>query len=250
MQLQTVRRGAFVWKLRHAELDGDWLQHPERLLEEKQSFRKARSSAAQARVVRFRWSNRNLVLKEYSGRRWRVLARAVVRGPRALQTLDTALRLEALGIPAIRAVAAGHRRAQPWYSLLVTEEIYGAVPLYSCLKQSQRSLRPLVRSAARLFAKLHDASFIHRDAHEANFVVPHDRRPEIIMVDLDGVRQSGRVTLRQVAKDLTRFHVRLRERISKIARLRFLVDYARFRSPPVTSRELAKSFASLGIRLR
>jgi len=248
--MQTVRRGAFVWKLRHSDLDGDWLQHPERLLKENQTVRKATSSGAPTRVVRFKWRGRDLVLKEYSGRRWRSLARAVVRGPRALHALDTALSLEALGIPAIRAVAAGYRRTQPWYSVLVTEEICGAVPLHACLKQSQLGLRPYVRSAARLFAKLHDSHLIHRDAHETNFVVPPDRRPEIIMVDLDGVRQSGRVTLRQVAKDLTRFHVRLRERISKTTRLRFLVDYARFRHPPVTSRDLAKAFAAIGIRLR
>ena len=247
--MQTVQRGAFVWKLRQPELDGDWLKHPERLLKENQSMRKARSSGAPTRVVRFKWSGRNLVLKEYSGRRWRTLARAVVRGPRALQTLRTALRLEALGIPAIRAVAAGYPRARPWYSVLVTEEICGAVPLYACLKQPQMSLRPLVRSAAKLFAKLHNSNLIHRDAHEANFVVPDDRRPEIIMVDLDGVRPSRPVSLRQVAKDLSRLHVRLRQRISKTTRLRFLVDYARFRCPSLTSRDLAKAFAALGTRL-
>lgn len=247
--MRTVQRGAFVWKLRYSDLDGDWLQHPERLLKESPSLRKARSSGAQARVVRFKWSGRNLVLKEYSGRRWRSLARAVVRGPRALQALHTALRLEALGIPAIRAVAAGYPRTRPWYSVLVTEEICGAVPLYACLKQPQRNLRPLVRSAAGLFAKLHDARLIHRDAHEANFVVPQDGRPEIIMVDLDGVRQTRPVSLRRVAKDLSRFHVRLRQRISKTTRLRFLVDYARFRRAPVTSRELVKAFAALGTRL-
>jgi hypothetical protein len=63
------------------------------------------------------------------------------------------------------------------------------------------------------------------------------------------VRQSRPVSLRQVAKDLSRFHVRLRQRISKTTRLRFLVDYARFRRSPVTSRELAKAFAALGTRL-
>jgi tRNA A-37 threonylcarbamoyl transferase component Bud32 len=247
--MRTVQRGAFVWKLRYADLDGDWLQHPERLLKESPSLRKARSSGAQGRVVRFKWSGRNLVLKEYGGRRWRSLARAVVRGPRALQALHMALRLEALGVPAIRVVAAGHPRTRPWYSVLVTEEICGAVPLYACLKRPQRSLRPLVRSAAGLFARLHDSNLIHRDAHEANFVVPQDGDPEIIMVDVDGVRQSRPVSLRQVAKDLTRFHVRLRQRISKTTRLRFLVDYARFRRSPVTSRELANAFAALGTRL-
>ena len=248
--MRKVQRGSFVWKLRHSDLDGEWLEHPERLLKENETIRKPRSSGSATRVVRFKWHGRSLVLKEYSGRRWRSLARAVVRGPRAVQAFDTAISLELLGIPAIRAVAAGYRRTQPWYSVLVTEEICGAVPLYACLKQSQLSLRPFVRSAARLFAKLHDSRLIHRDAHEANFVVPPDGRPEIIMVDLDGVRQSGRVTNRQVAKDLTRFHVRLRERISKTTRLRFLIDYARFRHPPVTSREMTRAFAALGIGLR
>lgn len=248
--MQTVQRGAFVWKLRYPDLNGDWLQHPERLLKESQSFRKARSSGADTRVVRFKWGGRNLVLKEYNRRRWHSLARALVRGPRALQTLKIALRLEALGIPALRAVAAGYRRAQPWYSLLVTEEISEAIPLYACLKQQRRSLRPLVRFAARLFAKIHDAGFIHRDAHEANFVVPQRGSSEIIIVDLDGVRPSRRVTLRQVAKDLNRFHVRLRDRISTTTRLRFLVDYSRFRSPPVSSRDLAQAFAALGAHLR
>ncbi len=247
--MRTVQRGAFVWKLRYADLDGDWLQQPERLLKEGPSLRKARSLGPQTRVVRFKWGSRNLVLKEYSGRRWRSLARAVVRGPRASQALHTALRLEALGIPAIRAIAAGYPRTRPWYSVLVTEEICGAIPLYACLKQPQRGLRPLVRSAAKLFAKLHDSNLIHRDAHEANFVVPQDGRPEIIMVDLDGVRSSRPVSLRQVAKDLNRFHVRLRQRISKTSRLRFLVDYARFRRSPITSRELANAFAALGTRL-
>ena len=247
--MQTVQRGDFVWRLRHVDLDGDWLQHPERLLEESQSVRKGRASRGQARVVRFQWMDRNLVLKEYNRRRWRTIGGAIVRGPRAFQTLDIARRLESLGIPAIRAVAAGYRRARPWYSVLVTEEICGAVPLYACLKQPERNLRPLLRSAASLFAQLHDARLIHRDAHEANFVVPQRGSSDVTIVDLDGVRPSRRVTLRQVAKDLHRFHVRLRDRISKSARLRFLVDYGRFRSPPVVSRDLAKAFASLGIRL-
>ena len=64
--MRTVQRGVFVWKLRHPDLDGDWLQHPERLLKEGPSFRKARSLGPQARVVRFNWSGRNLVLKEYA----------------------------------------------------------------------------------------------------------------------------------------------------------------------------------------
>jgi len=247
--MRTVQRGAFVWKLRHPELDGDWLKHPETLLKENPNIRKTPSACAQTRVVRFNWNGRDLVLKEYRHQRWRNVARAVVKGPRAREALDTALHLEALGIPAIRAVAAGYRRARPWYSVLVTEEIRDAVPLFKCLKQSQRSLRPLVRSAARLFANLHDSNLIHRDAHEANFVVPQEGSPEIIMVDLDGVRQSRPVSLRQVAKDLNRFHVRLRQRISKSTRLRFLVDYARFRRPAITSRGLAKAFAAIGARL-
>lgn len=246
--MRTVQRGAFVWKLRHPDLDGDWLNHPERFLKENPNMR-TRSARAQTRVVRFHWNGRDLVIKEYRHQRWRNVARAVVKGPRAREAFDTALQLEALGIPAIRAVAAGYRRARPWYSVLVTEEIRDVVPLHKCLKQSQRSLRPLVRAAARLFAKLHDFNFIHRDAHEANFVVPQDGRPEIIMVDLDGVRQSRSVSLRQVAKDLNRIHVRLRQRISKASRLRFLVDYARFRCPPLTSRDLANAFAALGARL-
>ncbi len=247
---QTVRRGAFVWKLRDPDLDGDWLQHPERLFDEMPSVRKRPPSPVQTRVVRFQWKTRNLVLKEYHRRRLRTIGRAIVRGAAALHALEVALELEKLGIPALRVVAAGYRRAQPWYSVLVTEEISGAVPLHACLKQPQRNIRRLARSAARLFAKLHDVGLIHRDAHEANFLVPERGSSEIIIIDLDGVRASRRVTLRQVAKDLNRLHVRLRDRISTAARLRFLVDYSRFRRVPVSSRDLAKAFAALGARLR
>ena len=249
MAIKTVQRGAFVWKLRYPDLDGNWLKHPEAVLKEGANMRKPRSST-QSRVVRFSWKGKDLVLKEYRRQRWRSVARAVVRGPRAWEALDTALHLETLGIPAIRAVAAGYRRTRPWYSLLVTEEVRDVIPLYKCLKQSPRGLRPLVRSAARLFATLHDARLIHRDAHEANFVVPQDGVPKVIITDLDGVRRSRSVTLRQVAKDLNRFHIRLGNRISTATRLRFLADYSRFRRPPVASRDLANAFATLGVRLR
>ena len=248
--MQTVRRGAFVWKLRYPDLDGDWLRHPERLLKEMQSVRKRPSSSPQTRVVRFKWNERDLVVKEYDRRRWRTIGRALVRGPRSLQAFKIALRLEQLGIPGIRAIAAGYKGGQPWYSLLVTEEIRDVLPLYTWLKHSRESLKPVVHSAARLFAGLHNAGLIHRDAHETNFVVPQNRRRELIMVDVDGVRESRRVTLRQAAKDLSRLHVRLRDLISTTTRLRFLAEYSRLRCPKVSSREVIKAFAAIGTRLR
>jgi hypothetical protein len=246
LNMQTIRRGAFVWTIVDPNLAaGDWLEDPSRVLNNEPKLLKAPVPGAGTRVVGFNVGERNLVMKEYRGRGWRGVGRAILRGPRALRTLLMALRLEALAVPAIRGVAAGYRPGQPWYSLLVTEHIFCAAPLYDYLKRPERNLRRVVGSAARTFARLHDAGLIHRDAHEANFIVPTNADAEIIMVDLDGVRESGRVTLRQVAKDLNRFRVRLRERISTRNKLRFLAEYCPQRHPPVCARDLAKAFGEL-----
>ena len=85
----------------------------------------------------------------------------------------------------------------------------------------------------RLLRRLHQAGFAHRDLKATNLLVRWDdspgRSPQIIMVDLDGLRQVRRVSCRQEFRGLMRLNVSLLEcpGVSHAGRLRMLLGYLR-----------------------
>jgi tRNA A-37 threonylcarbamoyl transferase component Bud32 len=59
-----------------------------------------------------------------------------------------------------------------------------------------------VSRLASLLARLHEQGFSHRDLKSTNVLLDAELRPYLI--DLDGLRQAGRVTAKRSARDLAR----------------------------------------------
>jgi hypothetical protein len=85
----------------------------------------------------------------------------------------------------------------------------------------------------RLLRRLHEEGFAHRDLKASNLLVHwngrQDTPPEIVLVDLDGVRRVRRVSVRQEFRGLMRLNVSLLEcpAVSHAGRLRMLLGYLR-----------------------
>ncbi len=85
----------------------------------------------------------------------------------------------------------------------------------------------------RLLRRLHAEGFAHRDLKASNLLVrwdgQRDTSPDIIMVDLDGVHRTGRVSVRQQFRGLMRLNVSLLEcpAVTHAGRLRMLLGYLR-----------------------
>jgi hypothetical protein len=150
------------------------------------------------------------------------------------------LRLQKLGIPSVRPLAAAHERRKPWHSFLVTEQLAPAERFYDYAAHSRQNRSKAICPLARIFAALHNAGLLHRDAHHANFLVKVENAPALYLVDVDGMRQAKRVTLRHAMRDISRLLVHLQ--IPKQERLRFAVSYSRERIPPLDPRRFAALF--------
>jgi len=240
-QLKVLRAGVYVWRITK-ELSGNepWLSHPEHILRDDRNLLKRPIPGSGTRIARMAASTGSFAVKEYRAPGVREMCAAAIRGPRAVRAFQLLFRLQRLGIATIRPLAAAHERGKPWHSILVTEELAFSHRLYDYAAQSRRHRSKTIRPLARIFAALHNAGFLHRDAHHANFLVKVENAPELYMVDVDGVRETRRVTLRHAARDISRllFHLQ----IPMQERLRFALVYCRERNPPFAPRQLVSLF--------
>lgn len=240
-QLKVLRAGVYVWRIAK-ELSGNehWLSHPEHLLWDDANLLKRPIPGSGTRIARMAAPTGSLVVKEYRAPGVREICEAVIRGPRAVRAFQMLFRLQRLGIATIRPLAAAHERGKPWHSILVTEQLALSKSLYDYAAQSRGHRSKTIPPLARIFAALHNAGFLHRDAHHANFLVKVENAPELHMVDVDGVRATRKVTLRHAARDISRllFHLQ----IPKQERLRFALVYCRERNPPLAPRRFVSLF--------
>jgi UDP-glucose:(heptosyl)LPS alpha-1,3-glucosyltransferase len=127
-----------------------------------------------------------------------------------------ALRLQALGIPSLEAVAWGERVR--WLmldqeSFFVSAEIEGAERLSDFLRKRYHSpltrpeieeKRGLIRQLASLTARLHEAHLHHRDLY-LNHIFLREEVPghfHLFLIDLHRVEHRGRLSWRWRTKDL------------------------------------------------
>jgi tRNA A-37 threonylcarbamoyl transferase component Bud32 len=239
--LKVFSAGVYVWRTTK-EFSGNegWLSHPERIVEDDTNLLKKPIPGSGTRVGRTAASTGSFVVKEYRAPGVREICNAVIRRPRAVRTFEMLSRLQRLGIAAIRPVAAAHERGKPWHSMLVTEELTHSERLYDYAARSRGHRSKTIAPLARIFAALHNAGFLHRDAHHANFVVKGQNAPELYLVDVDGVREARNITLRHAARDISRLLVHLD--IPKQERLRFALIYCRERNQPVPTRQFVSLF--------
>ena len=238
---RVLQAGEYVWRIAK-EVSGneEWLSHPERIVAYDANLLKEPIPGSGTRVARMATSTGSFVVKEYRPPDLRTICDAVIRGPRAVRTFEMLFRLQKLGVPAIHPLAAAHERGRPWHSILVTEQLAPAQRLYDYAAHSRRNRSRIIAPLARMFASLHNAGLLHRDAHHANFLITGENVPKLYLVDVDGMREAKKITFRDALRDISRLLVHLQ--IPKQERLRFALIYCRERRPPLDVRRFVSLF--------
>ena len=126
---------------------------------------------------------------------------------RGFRELALLARIEALGLPAARPVAARYERAGAWYRAdLLTVAIEGARPLAELLDGAQGAAPwPLVGRTIRAF---HDAGIRHADLNARNILVAGDGTVHLIDFDRGAEARPGAwraANLARLARSLAKF---------------------------------------------
>lgn len=97
--------------------------------------------------------------------------------------------------------------------------------------QQRHLARQVLWQLGRLVQRLHDNRMSHRDMKASNMLVrwSPNIQPEVVLVDLDGLQQHRRMTLRRKFQGLMRMNVSLLKcpAVNRAGRLRMLIGYLR-----------------------
>jgi tRNA A-37 threonylcarbamoyl transferase component Bud32 len=191
---------------------------------------------------------RSLIAKRHNRARSRGAVRSLLGASRSLTAFRRGHALLARGIATARPAAAlDLRRGGPVAdTILMTEVIENARPLSDWLGShppaAQR--RHVTWQLARLIQRMHGMGLAHRDLKAPNILVAPasgpDPRP--VLVDLDGLVRTKRVSVRRRMQNLMRLSVSLDEWgvARQTDRLRFLRAYLSPRGCPVPITLLAR----------
>ena len=178
---------------------------------------------------------------------WKIIPDCLRRA-RAIRAFKLGHALLTRRIATALPLAALERRVGPFLadSILVTEAVDGTRLnkfLDAYLGQAGRSESPLdsaqqrqlaqdvLWQLGRLLQRLHDNSFSHRDLKAPNMLVhwSEGEMPEIILVDLDGLKRVRHMTTRRRFQGLMRLNVSLLKcpSVNHAGRLRMLLGYIR-----------------------
>jgi tRNA A-37 threonylcarbamoyl transferase component Bud32 len=154
--------------------------------------------------------------------------------------------LTSIGVPTIVPIALGEQRKRKFLfeNYLITWEIPDTIPLDKLLQEHlddwpeprrSRIRQRLASSLGALTARLHEAGLIHIDFHPGNILVRmgFDEMPELIMIDLDALRKSPRLSWPKAQKNLAVLDHYFWFRSSRTDRHRFLRSYLENRSEQV-----------------
>jgi tRNA A-37 threonylcarbamoyl transferase component Bud32 len=157
------------------------------------------------------------------------------------RTQDLAL----IGVPTIIPVALGELRKRKFLfeNYLVTLGVSQATPLDEFVQRRlpewPEPLRSHVRQSlaeamAVMTARLHNAGLLHHDFHPGNILVrcKQGAEPELVMIDLDALRKTRRVTWKLARQNLALLDHFFWVRSSRTDRFRFLKAYLDARSQP------------------
>ncbi|MFB3891567.1 MAG: lipopolysaccharide kinase InaA family protein [Phycisphaerae bacterium] len=151
-------------------------------------------------------------------------------------------------IPTALPLAFLQRRAGPLLvdSILITETVEGSrlndflatwladPPRGNAAidrREQHRLAQDVIFRLGRLLQRLHDNNFAHRDLKETNMIVRWSpgRKPDIVLLDLDGLRRVRKITTRRRFQGLMRLNVSLLTcpTVNPAGRLRMLLGYLR-----------------------
>ena len=184
--------------------------------------------------------------------RWKILLDCL-RPSRPVRAFDMGHRLLIRGVATALPLACLERRAGPLLtdSILITETIPG-LPLDQFLlactatslggasqtppdltpRQREIVIRDVLAGIGHLLQSLHNNNFAHRDLKETNLMVAWSpqRQPQIILLDLDGLRHVWKVTMRRRFQALMRLNVAMltSQAVNRAGRMRMLLGYLRY----------------------
>jgi tRNA A-37 threonylcarbamoyl transferase component Bud32 len=162
--------------------------------------------------------------------------------------------LAEIGVPTFTPVALGEKRKRKFLfeNYLVTLAVSAATPLDEFVERHlqgwpepsrSRVRQMLAEKLAVMTARLHNAGLLHHDFHPGNILVRFQTgdEPELVMIDLDALRKTRRVTWKLARQNLALLDHFFWLRSSRTDRYRFLKVYLRNRSgPPPEVRLLAR----------
>jgi tRNA A-37 threonylcarbamoyl transferase component Bud32 len=202
--------------------------------------RVARDSAPRnTEVARAEWKGFNVYIKRYRQKNLAQTVKDMFRLSRARRAFEYSFILNEHGIATPAPIAVGEVRAgrQLKESFLITKEVPNTRTFFEhrALVKSRVQTRVLMRALARTLAKLHDAGFSHSDANFSNWLITGApfSQPNLVAIDLDGVRKVRFVSAKAAAKDL----YRLVRYMSPYERAWFVAQYCRARKSRLSARE-------------
>ncbi len=194
-------------------------------------------------VYRVDLAEGTVYLKHFLVPDWRATIRQWVRRGKGRNEGRRSEHLATIGVPTITPVALGEQRKRKFLfeNYLVTLAILGATPLDEFVEHRlpdwpeplrSRIRQKLARDLAVMTARLHDAGLLHYDFHPGNILVRFaaDLDPELVMIDLDALRKSRRVTWKLARQNLALLDHFFWLRSSRTDRHRFLKAYLRNRN--------------------
>ncbi len=154
-----------------------------------------------------------------------------------------ALRQRGIPTPRPLALMHGYRQFLPAWALLVCEKLEDVVDLRQAITYLQKEITrdepdrywQLIRTVAKLVARLHRHGFSNRDLKAAHVLVRRSYleeggdEPELYLVDLVGLSRPLVLTQTRRMRDLARLQASFHNEpvISRTDRLRFLLAYLR-----------------------
>jgi len=180
-----------------------------------------------------------VIIKNFQPRNLKQSLKDLFRSSRAHRAFYRALLLQKHNIATPTPVAAGETRLGCWLkeSYLIAEEVPHARTLYEWRNSAKHAhqKKTLMRAAAKMLARLHDAGFAHGDPNISNFLVrgqPYPS-PDLIVIDLDNIQPRRRISARLAARDASR----LLRHLSHYERLWFVAQYCRARRQRLHARD-------------
>jgi len=194
---------------------------------------KARVFAASLAVDSARY---DVYIKEYLFRSVVDFAKHLFRSSRARRAFYASLMLRSNGFDAPKPLALLEKRLGPFRteSVLVTEAVDGAVPLYRHIedlaKQGQAALRRkrmVIRHFGSLIGRMHAMGIFHGDLRLGNALVrPEDTAHRFYLIDNERTRQFRHIPERLRIKNLVQINMWYGG-VTNTDRLRFIIEYAR-----------------------